>query len=59
MEAIETRRLCGQMLLERNGPGNEARAVKLLDEAIAGYRRLGMARHADLAETVLSLGTSP
>jgi hypothetical protein len=53
IEALETRRFYGQMLLERNEPGDQGRAAELLDEAVAGYCRLGMPRHADLAEAML------
>jgi hypothetical protein len=50
---LETRRFYGQMLIERDGPGDRDRAVGLAKEAGAGYRSLGMARHVDLAEALL------
>lgn len=50
IEALETRRFYGQMLLDRNEPGDREPAVRLLNEASAGFGRLGMPRHAELAE---------
>ena len=54
IEALETRRFYGQMLLDRNEIGDGKRAATLLTEAIRGYQSLGMARHAELAESVLA-----
>ncbi len=56
IEALETRRFYGQMLLERDGPGDRDRAVALVKEAVLGYRSLGMPRHVDLAEALLGPG---
>ena len=53
IEALETRRYYGQMLFDRQGSGDEKQAVRLLEEAIRGYRLLGMPRHSELAEAVL------
>ncbi len=39
-----------QMLLERDGPGDRAKAGTMLDEAIASYREIGMPRHVEMAE---------
>lgn len=38
------------MLLMRDGPGNRARALALLEESAEDYERLKMLRHARLAE---------
>lgn len=38
------------MLLERDGPGDRAKAGTMLDEAIASYREIGMPRHVEMAE---------
>jgi tetratricopeptide (TPR) repeat protein len=57
IEAVESRRFYAQMLLERDGPGDRDRAAALATEAAAGYMRLGMPRHVDLAEALLREGT--
>jgi class 3 adenylate cyclase/DNA-binding SARP family transcriptional activator len=54
LEQLQTRRFYGQMLLERDDPGDRDRAVALVTEAAAGYRSLGMPRHADIAEALLT-----
>ena len=41
------------MLLERNAPGDRDKARQLLTEAIEMYRRLGMPKHVEMAETML------
>lgn len=53
LEGLETRRWLARMLLDRNRPGDARLAVTLLDEAAAGYGKLGMPRHAGLAEAML------
>ena len=53
LERLETRRFYAQMLTERAGPGDRDRARKLLDEALDGFTRLRMPRHADLARNAL------
>jgi hypothetical protein len=50
IEGLETKRFYARMLLDRDGAGDAAQAVKLITEASAGYSRLGMARHAELAD---------
>ena len=52
IEALESRRYYGQMLVERGDPDDKERARTMLAEAIEGYRLLGMARHAELAGAV-------
>jgi tetratricopeptide (TPR) repeat protein len=49
-EQLETRRFYAWMLAERGRPGDRERAADLLGEAIVGYSRLGMPRHAQLAQ---------
>jgi DNA-binding SARP family transcriptional activator len=49
LERLETRRFYAQMLTERAGPGDRERAQLLLQEAIDGFSRLHMPRHADMA----------
>lgn len=53
LERLETRRFYAQMLTERAGPGDRERAQLLLQEAIDGFSRLHMPRHADLARAAL------
>jgi tetratricopeptide (TPR) repeat protein len=58
LERLETRRFYALMLMERDSPGDRERAEKLLREAIDGFDRLGMPRHAELAKSAL-LPTRP
>ncbi|MGH8993223.1 MAG: hypothetical protein ACRDZ7_17080 [Acidimicrobiia bacterium] len=53
VEGAHTRRWYGQMLLERDGPGDREHAEKVLRTAIEDYHRLGMPRHRDLAASRL------
>jgi DNA-binding SARP family transcriptional activator/class 3 adenylate cyclase len=53
IEAAETRRCYGEMLLERAAPGDCERAQVLLGEAIEGYHRIGMPRHEKMARALL------
>jgi hypothetical protein len=45
-EAAHSRRFFAAMLLERDGPGDRAKAAALIHEARASYRAMGMPRHA-------------
>ena len=54
VERLETRRFYAQMLTERAGPGDVARARTLLDEAVEGYTRLRMPRHRELAQAAVA-----
>ena len=54
VERLETRRFYAQMLTERAGPGDVARARTLLDEAVEGYTTLRMPRHRDLAQAAVA-----
>jgi hypothetical protein len=42
------------MLIDRGGAGDRERARKLLAEASDAYARIGMPRHRQLVESVLS-----
>jgi hypothetical protein len=50
LELVDLRRLRAQVLVDRRGPGDEARADELLSLALAEYRRLGMAGYAAQVE---------
>ena len=50
----EVRRWYARMLIDRNGPGDREKARELLAEAIAMYRQIGMPKHLEMAETLLS-----
>ncbi len=52
-ERPEVRRSYAGMLIGRDAPGDRKRARKLLEEAVAGYREMGMPRHERLAESQL------
>jgi hypothetical protein len=54
LEQPEVRRFYAQMLLERDAPGDRARAHELLNEAVAIYRQLGMPKHAEMTEGLLA-----
>jgi hypothetical protein len=44
------------MLLDRNASDDREKARQLLTEAIDMYRRLGMPKHVEMAETMLREG---
>jgi len=54
VERPEVRRWYAWMLLDRDAPGDRARARQLLDEAIAMYREIGMPHHLEMAEALLA-----
>lgn len=54
VERFETRRFYAQMLAERDGAGDRDQARLLLSEALDGFVRLGMPRHADLVRSALA-----
>ena len=41
------------MLIERDAPGDRDKAFRLLTEAIATYRQVGMPKHVEVAERML------
>lgn len=54
VERYEVRRFYARMLAERNRGGDREHAQRLLREAVDGFTRLGMPRHADLAGTAIA-----
>ena len=58
LEQPETRRLYGWTLLERGDPADRALVVDLLDEAMTGYRALGMPRHEEIVGDLLTRAIS-
>ncbi|UCD56433.1 MAG: hypothetical protein JSV16_11425, partial [Candidatus Hydrogenedentota bacterium] len=54
IEQSEVRRWYARMLIERNAPGDKEKARTLLTEAIAMYRHIGMPKHLEMAESLLS-----
>ena len=53
IEQPEVRRWYARMLIDRNAPGDRDKAWRLLTEAIAMYRRIGMPKHVEMAEALL------
>jgi tetratricopeptide (TPR) repeat protein len=53
MERPHVRHFYGRFLIERASSGDVGRAQALLDEAILGYRSIGMPRHVAMAEQLL------
>jgi tetratricopeptide (TPR) repeat protein len=53
IERAEVGRFWAQMLIERDRPGDRERARGLLEEAIRGYRQIGMPRHEEMAQILL------
>jgi tetratricopeptide (TPR) repeat protein len=50
----ETHRWYARMLIDRNGPGDRDKAHDLLADAITTYRDIGMPKHMEMAEALLS-----
>jgi len=48
-----TRAQYARMLIDRDGPGDRDKAFRLLTEAIAMYRQIGMPKHVEMAEGML------
>jgi len=53
-EQPQVRYWYARMLLDRDEPGDREKARGLLVEAIAQYREIGMPKHLELAEELLS-----
>ncbi len=53
LEQPEVRRWYARMLIDRDAPGDRDKAWRLLTEAIAMYRQIGMPKHLDMAEALL------
>jgi tetratricopeptide (TPR) repeat protein len=49
-----TRAQYARMLIDRDGPGDRDKAFRLLTEAIAMYRKIGMPKHLEMAEAMLA-----
>ncbi len=41
------------MLIDRDGPGDRDKAFRLLTEAVAMFRQMGMPEHVEMAEALL------
>jgi hypothetical protein len=54
MERPHVRHFFGRFLVERSGGADEERGRVLLQEAIAGYRSIGMPRHEAMAKALLA-----
>jgi len=54
MERPQVRHWYGRFLLDRGGSGDRDRARALLEEAVAGYRGIGMPRHEAMAKELLA-----
>jgi tetratricopeptide (TPR) repeat protein/predicted Ser/Thr protein kinase len=54
LEQPEVRRWLARMLIERDASGDRARARALLEEAMDGYRAIGMPRHLEMAEQLVA-----
>ncbi len=52
-EQPEVRRFYARMLIDRGTPGDCDKAFRLLTEAIAMYRQIGMPKHVEMAEAML------
>jgi hypothetical protein len=52
-EQAHTRRFYGRFLIERGGAGDRDRARTLLEQAVTGYRGMGMPRHEVMARELL------
>jgi hypothetical protein len=53
LEETELRQLRARMLLDRDDPGDRARAAELLREALIDYRKFGMPSYAAETERIL------
>ncbi len=53
IEQPEVRRWYARMLIDRDGPGDRAKARELLAEAVAMYTKIGMPKHVEMAEEML------
>jgi hypothetical protein len=53
MERLHVRHHYARLLIQRGGAADHERALAMLDEAVAGYRHIGMPRHRAMAEELL------
>ncbi len=49
----EARLEYARMLIDRDAPGDRDKAFRLLTEAVAMYREIGMPKHLEMAEELL------
>ena len=54
IEQPEARRWYSRMLIDRDAAGDRDKAFRLLTEAVAMYRKIGMPKHVEMAEAMLS-----
>jgi tetratricopeptide (TPR) repeat protein len=54
LEPAEIRRFHTMMLLDRAAPGDRDKARTLLNQALKTYAQIGMPRHIDIAQTLLT-----
>jgi tetratricopeptide (TPR) repeat protein len=54
IEQAEIRRFRAMMLIDRGARGDRGEAQRLLNEALLSYRQIGMPRHLELTQTLLS-----
>ncbi len=53
LEQAEIRRFRAMMLIDRGAPGDREKARRLLSDALGSYRRIGMPRHIEIAQSLL------
>ncbi len=53
LEQPEVRRWYARMLIDRDEAGDRDKAFRLLTEAVAMYRQIGMPKHVEMAEEML------
>jgi len=53
IEQPEVRRWYARMLIDRDGQGDRDKAFRLLTEAVALYREIGMPKHVEMVEALL------
>jgi hypothetical protein len=54
VEQTEICRFHGMMLMDRAAPGDREKAQMLLSEALESYERIGMPRHIEMTQTLLT-----
>jgi hypothetical protein len=54
LEQAEIRRFHAMMLIDRAAPGDRKKAQTLLREALESYTKIGMPRHLEMTQTLLS-----
>jgi len=54
LEQAEIRRFYAMMLMDRSVPGDRQKAQTILNEALQSYERIGMPRHVEMSQTLLT-----